>query len=144
MAHKFSNFAEAYAHLETRWSIAQGFQVDAYEWCDKADDAADGRLWETGIKDCVWAIKATLSAFDNLLENYAFSFDQSVFTECYYWASQEGGDNGVDMSAILDAMWDAKPHQCLLFVPMIDAMRGSIWNKTVTVDWMSNALKHFT
>ena len=55
----------------------------------------------------------------------------------------EDGIAEIDMSAILDAMWDAKPYQCLLFVPMIDAMRGSIWNKTVTEEWMSKALIHF-
>lgn len=55
----------------------------------------------------------------------------------------EDGDGEIDMSAILEALWAAKPHQSLLFIPMIDAMRGSIWNKTVTEDWMSKALKHF-
>jgi len=47
------------------------------------------------------------------------------------------------MSKILDALWDAKPHQCLLFIPMIDAMRGSIMEKTVTLDYMARALRHF-
>lgn len=55
-----------------------------------------------------------------------------------------GEPTTVDMSAILTAMWDAEPHQCLLFVPMIDAMRGSIWNKTVLPDWMSEAIRHFS
>ncbi|GAJ12159.1 unnamed protein product, partial [marine sediment metagenome] len=41
------------------------------------------------------------------------------------------------------AMWDAQPHQCLLFIPMIDAMRGSIQNKTVTSQYMADALRHF-
>lgn len=56
----------------------------------------------------------------------------------------EDGDGAIDMSMILDAMWACKKHQPLLFIPMIDAMRGSIWNKTVTEEWMSNALKHFS
>ena len=47
------------------------------------------------------------------------------------------------MSEILDALWDAQPHQCLLFIPMIDAMRGAIQEKTVTQNWMSNALRRF-
>lgn len=55
----------------------------------------------------------------------------------------EDGETEIDMSMIIDAVWAAKPHQCLLFIPMIDAMRGSIMNKTVTEDWMSRALKHF-
>ncbi|GAI93127.1 unnamed protein product [marine sediment metagenome] len=55
----------------------------------------------------------------------------------------EDGDGVIDMSMILNAMWGCEKHQPLLFIPMIDAMRGSIQNKTVTTDWMSQALKHF-
>lgn len=63
------------------------------------------------------------------------------------WIDDNWPANGepaeVTMSAILDAMWGAEPHQCLLFIPMIDSMRGSIQEKTVTSEWMSNALRHF-
>jgi len=55
----------------------------------------------------------------------------------------EDGAAEIDMSAILDAMWACEKHQPLLFIPMIDAMRGSIQEKTVTSEWMSNALRHF-
>jgi len=55
----------------------------------------------------------------------------------------ENGDGEIDMSAILEAMWTCEKHQPLLFIPMIDAMRGSIQQKTVTTEWMSNALRHF-
>ena len=55
----------------------------------------------------------------------------------------EDGAVEIDMSMILEAMWDAEPYQCLLFVPMIDAMRGSIQEKTVTSQWMADALRHF-
>lgn len=55
----------------------------------------------------------------------------------------EDGAAEIDMSMILEAMWGCEKHQPLLFIPMIDAMRGSIQNKTVTMDWMSNALRHF-
>ena len=55
----------------------------------------------------------------------------------------ENGDGEIDMTMILDAMWACEKHQPLLFIPMIDAMRGAIQEKTVTSQWMSNALKHF-
>jgi len=68
--------------------------------------------------------------------------------DALYWINDNWSSNGdpyvLTMSKIMDAMWDAKPHQCLLFIPMIDAMRGSIWNKTVTEVLMSKALKRFT
>lgn len=55
----------------------------------------------------------------------------------------DGNGYELTMSKILAALWEAKPHQCLLFVPMIDAMRGSIMEKTVTLEWMGMALRHF-
>ena len=55
----------------------------------------------------------------------------------------EDGETEIDMSMILDAMWGCQKHQPLLFIPMIDAMRGSIQEKTVTSQWMADALRHF-
>ena len=55
----------------------------------------------------------------------------------------ENGDGEIDMSAILAAMWTCEKHHPLLFIPMIDAMRGSIQQKTVTSQYMADALKHF-
>ena len=67
--------------------------------------------------------------------------------DALYWINDNWPADGVEyeltMSKIMNAMWDAEPYQCLLFVPMIDAMRGSIWNKTVTEEWMAKALIHF-
>ena len=64
---------------------------------------------------------------------------------CFNWIDAEWPTDGaeVTMSAILDALWKAEPWQTLLFVPMVDAMRGSISEKTVTSQWMADALKHF-
>lgn len=63
----------------------------------------------------------------------------------WYWVENSwAGVDVVNMSTILNAMWDAEPYQCLLFVPMIDAMRGAISEKTVLTSWMSEAMKRFT
>lgn len=56
----------------------------------------------------------------------------------------DGEEYELTMSKILDALWDAKPYQCLLFVPMIDAMRGAIGEKTITEDYMAKALRRFS
>lgn len=143
MAHRFSNFAGAYNEMGGNWASAAAYQGTAYDYCDTAADYADDGEWKWGIKYCTYAIKLTLTAFDILFQNYLWAFDRSAFGECLYWAAQEGGDGALDMSMILDALWDANPVQCLLFIPMIDAMRGSIMEKTVTTDWMANALRHF-
>lgn len=64
---------------------------------------------------------------------------------CFNWIDDNWPTDGaeVDMSAILDALWEAEPWQTLLFIPMVDAMRGSIQEKTVTSQWMADALRHF-
>ena len=67
--------------------------------------------------------------------------------DALYWINDnwpaDAEEYELTMSKIMAAMWDAQPYQCLLFIPMIDAMRGAIQQKTVTTEWMSNALRHF-
>ena len=143
MAHRFSNFADAYAEMGGNWLSARATQGTAYNYADDAIDYANAGDWKNGIKMAAYAVKSTLTAFDILFQNYLWEFDQAVSAECWYWASQEGAAVEIDMTAILEALWNASPEQCLLFIPMIDAMRGSIQAKTVTTDWMSEALRHF-
>lgn len=144
MAHSYSNFADAFADLCSQNSVYRTYIEDCYDKCDLADDKANAGDYKWGIRYSVYAIKALATAIDQIIHGQYFDPDDSWFYESIYWASQEGGNGDINMSMILDAMWDADPVQCLLFVPMIDAMRGSIWNKTVTEEYMSNALKHFT
>ncbi|MBA7571645.1 hypothetical protein ES708_13411 [subsurface metagenome] len=143
MAHRFENFAEAYAELDSHLATYRDMVDKAIGYVSDAKDYANGLDWKNGIKYNGYAIGCTLSAFDIIFQLYSFALETSMFGECLYWASQEGGNGEIDMTAILDAMWKAKPHQCLLFIPMIDAMRGSIQNKTVTSQYMADALKHF-
>ena len=55
----------------------------------------------------------------------------------------EDGAAEIDMSAILDAMWDAEGGQPLTFISYIDAMRGSVSEKTVYAPYMEGYLRHF-
>lgn len=142
MAHKYSNFAAAYAALEARWLVARGFQVDAYDRAGDAITYANAGDWQNGIKQNAYAIMATLSAFDNLFQNYGYAYDQSVHAECLYWAGQEGGVS-LGMPAILTAMYGSTSPQTMLFIVMIDAMRGSLAEKTVTSSSMADYLRHF-
>jgi len=54
-----------------------------------------------------------------------------------------GDGAAVDMNAILTALWGSANWQTLLFVAYIDAMRGSISEKTVTEKAMADYLRHF-
>jgi len=52
-------------------------------------------------------------------------------------------DGGVTMDAILDAMWNSMGGQTMTFVTYIDAMRGSISEKTVFEPYLSSWMRHF-
>lgn len=63
-----------------------------------------------------------------------------------YWINDNwpiGNGAEVTMKSILDAMWDSEIWQTLLFITRIDAMRGSISEKTVTEQAMADQLRHF-
>ena len=128
MPHKFGNFAAAYAHLESRWTIARNFQNQAYSYADSGE-------WK-------WAIYSTLSAFDNLLENLNFDIDSSVYGECLYWASQEGG-NGIDMDTILSTMLSASFNQLQKFIGIEDAYRVAIWNAPFNANFYASLARGF-
>ncbi len=59
------------------------------------------------------------------------------------WIDAGSGGGSVDMGDILTAMWASENWQTLLFVSYVDAMRGSISEKTVTEQAMGNYLRHF-
>ncbi|GAH42766.1 unnamed protein product [marine sediment metagenome] len=143
MAHKYSNFADAFDSLKTRtsnWYTEYGMIATM---CGEARGYAAGKECQLAVYKLAQVIQYFADTYDRLIDLYFDDADSSDLFESLYWASQEGGNGAIDMTTILDAMWKAEPHQCLLFIPMIDAMRGSIQNKTVTTDWMSQALRHF-
>lgn len=65
--------------------------------------------------------------------------------KCLQWIDNNwpSGGAAVDMNAILTAMWDSVDWQTLLFITYIDAMRGSLSEKTVTEQSMADYLRHF-
>jgi len=55
----------------------------------------------------------------------------------------EDGEVEIDMSMILAAMWDAEGGRPLTFINYIDAMRGSVSEKTVYAPYLESYLRHF-
>ena len=53
------------------------------------------------------------------------------------------GPAEITMDAILDAMWNSIGGQTMTFITYIDAMRGSISEKTVFEPYLSSYLRHF-
>lgn len=133
----------AFSDFVGQW-LALAAQRDAIHWqATQAEQYADAENWWSAIYMLGTAIRNCASMTVQIFDADAISWDYSFFNESLYWAAQDGEAAEIDMSAILEALWDASPEQCLLFIPMIDSMRGSIQNKTVTSDWMSQALRHF-
>lgn len=54
-----------------------------------------------------------------------------------------GGNGGVDMDAILTAMWDTNKLQSFHFINYIDAMRASIWNVEIYESHLTDWYIHF-
>lgn len=143
MAHRFSNFTAAYTELDNHLATYRDMVDKASGYVSDAKDYANAGDWKNGIKYNGYAIGCTLSAFDIIFQLYSFGIETSMFGECLYWASQEGGDAEIDMAAILDAMWKSKGGQTMDFILYVDAMRGAISEKTVYAPYLESYLKHF-
>jgi len=141
--------------------------VDLQNYINTLDTQAKaiGDIYFDGIYDCCTSLHDWLHAegcpnsadvvltmrfyFGGLKNKYSTSMGmyRLYLIACLQWINDnwpEDGDTEIDMSMILDAMWKCEKHQPLLFIPMIDAMRGAISEKTVTSDYMQKAMKHFT
>lgn len=143
MAHKFSNFTDAYAYLNTRWSIARNFQNNAYDNASNAIGYANAGDWKNGIKQCAYGLMATLSAFDNLFENLNYDIESSVHGECLYWAAQGNGVE-VDMDAILNAMLAADFDELRMFIGIEDGFRIAVWNEPFNAEFYAALARGFS
>lgn len=85
----------------------------------------------------LWNIRNHLASGSNSIRYWHVKTMQWVDVN---WPS---GGGVVDMQAILNAMWLSVNWQTLLFVAYVDAMRGSVSEKTVTEQSMGTYLKHF-
>lgn len=108
----------------TTWAWVSSFDDDwqdsAYWWNQRVNPPYYNVVWNNGC-----AIRLLIEKCNSLQDQI-----------------DEGG-GVVDMTAILNAMWAAESWETLLFIPYIDAMRGSISEKTVTGDAMGRFLRHF-
>ncbi|MBA7618691.1 hypothetical protein ES703_26022 [subsurface metagenome] len=144
MAHKYSNFAGAFAALCANWATGRFWLNKVYDYADTAKDYADAGNYKQGIKYCVYAIKSAADAIDDYTDGFFNDPDDSFFAECLYWAAQEPVGDGVDMAAILAAMWDDDKLQTYFFVNYIDAMRASIWNIKIEPERLHELYRHFS
>lgn len=108
----------------TSWAYVNNFDNDwedsAYWWTQRTTNDWYNVFWNNGC-----AIRLLIAKCDSLQ------------------AQIDAGVGAVDMGTILNAMWASEDWQTLLFVAYIDAMRGSLSEKTVTEQSMANYLRHF-
>lgn len=100
--------------------------------------------------------------FDNLYEDTAYWWGQRHSLSRYnvWWnnacairllidkcndlqAQIDAGAGGVDMAAILDAMWNSIGGQTMDFILYIDSMRGSISERAVFEPYLTSYMRHF-
>lgn len=144
MAHKYSNFAGAFAALCANWATGRFWLNKVYDYADTAKDYADAGNYKQGIKYCTYAIKTAADAIDDYTDGFFNDPDDSFFCESLYWASKEGGDGELTMSMLLNALWKSDSLETFFYVNYIDAMRASIWNKEISAEKLHELYRHFS
>lgn len=138
------------------WNAAYTYAFDAYNDADDYNLAAWQRIgWaqadvysipagacKNACQHLVDACNKLYNGIEKLL-TYKAGEAPAYTTLWMMKNTQEGAGGDVDMNAILTAMWESANSQTLLFITYIDAMRGSISEKTVTSQSMADYLRHF-
>lgn len=138
MAHRFSNFAAAYAELNLHIPLYRDTIDTGFSYASTARDYADAGNWKLGIKYNSYALGVALSAFDTIFQLYSFDLDRSMFGECLYWAAQEPiGADPYELTAknICEAWAKDGFHDRALTIAFIDRMRQLIWDEPFFVAW---------
>ncbi|GAI68954.1 unnamed protein product [marine sediment metagenome] len=77
---------------------------------------------------------------DEALSRY--SHQKFRIINALYWIDDNWPDgDGVTMSAILEAMKNAEPHQPLLFMAYLEAYKASVWNATFDETFFANLVR---
>lgn len=143
MAHQYENFDEAWEAYSANWHTGYFYWDLTYDRASKAITYANQGNWQMGIKYCAYAIKMLADVVNDFVDCQWDDIEKSRMAESIYWAAQQGGDGELDMSAILNAMWESESHQPLLFIATIDAMRTSIFDKTIDIPTFAGYVRHF-
>jgi len=135
MAHKYSNFTEAFTVLKEQWLYA-GANLEYYKsqlnWARFAWDAGNDHGAINALINSGWFLSTLLSmAFDF----YEDETDQSCFCESIYYAGKGGDGATVDMDAILNAMLAAEFSEFQMFIGIEDAYRMALWNKPFNAEF---------
>jgi len=141
----WANWNTAYSYAFNEYSDADTYNLQAWSNIGKAQ----GHVYNIPpgeVKNCCQDLVDACNRLYNGIECLLTYKAGEVPAYTTLWMmknTQEGEGDGVDMNAILSAMWSSANTQTLLFIAYIDAMRGSISEKTVTQQSMADYLRHF-
>ena len=138
------------AEMHTRHTLAQGELGGARTDITTAKSLGNAEDYKGAILALADAVYHNNQAIEDALASSYYGYDgatniipTALDTDMACNFITEAPEYELTMTKLLETLWNAQPHQCLLFIPIIDAMRGAISEKTVTEQWMSNALRHF-
>jgi hypothetical protein len=108
----------------TSWNYVDNFDQD---W-------QDTNFW--------WKRRFSLALYNTMWNNGAAI--RLLIDKCNDLQAQiDAGSGGVDMAAILNAMWNSIGGQTMDFILYIDSMRGSISERAVFEPYLTSYMRHF-
>jgi len=132
-----------YAHTEYNAAYGSGCYVglqlrNAGEYLQQGYPVSAGQsLYNAGSEMYAFA--------DECLSRYGHQLFRVI--GALNWIEANWPENGepptVDMSAILTAMYEAKPHQPILFVSYLEAYYASVWNATFNEQALAELVKRW-
>jgi len=144
MAHQYDNFAAAYSALRTEYSAANDDYDESGEaWLRWQEHHYAGE-YPQSTYDLAHSVRLIRQVLTHILSFTGYGASYSLLCENIYWANADAGAGAVDMSAILDAMSKAEPHQPLLFVGYLEAYYASVWNASFDEGFYADLVKKWS
>lgn len=143
MAHKYSNFADAWYYCEANWADAKQQRDWANTNQAAAYSGASDPVDKTHFGYLCYAVYCLVKCFDELCDLQATAIDQSYFSEAIYWASTGGGGGGVTMDDIINEMLAATFPQLTKFIGIVDAYRLALWNAPFNAEFYASLARGF-
>lgn len=143
MAHKYSNFDDAFADFTAYYAGWQSNLAQVASYLSSMMTYAEAGNWLYAFSMAKWAIVYLKNCHNVNLNMLASAPDQNRFFESIYWAGQSGAAYELTMSDILTTMLSATPAEVQTFIGIADAFRQSIWNRPFNREYYAALARGF-
>lgn len=147
MAHRWSNFDDAFDYFTGRFATLKSKMVDfdfnmnlAYTGCPDPVD-------RTHFYHLYSALQQLQIFLSNLTAFSGTDWDRSALFESFYWLGQEAGGGAsyvLTMDDILSVMLSATDEEYAKFIGLVDAYRIGLWNKPFNSEFYAALGRGFT